>query len=159
MCEMAETSTCLAAATSNSLIVLDELGRGTSTHDGYALAYAVLKHLTVGSGRQQKGCYSTNSRSTNKPRVLFATHYHGLPHEPLLTGQVQLGHMAVDHSVETGQMVPLYKLRAGPAPEGSCGIQAAALAGLPDAVVERAAVVAAAMEDFCRRKRQGQAGK
>jgi DNA mismatch repair ATPase MutS len=161
MCEMVETSTCLEAATSDSLIILDELGRGTSTHDGYAIAYAVLKHLTLDTQGQQGLHYDNSSsdicsrKSSIKPRVLFATHYHGLPQEPLLKGQTLLRHMAVDHGTE---MVPLFKLRAGAAPEGSCGIQAAALAGLPDAVVERAAQVAAAMETWSRQRRQRTTG-
>ncbi len=65
MVEMAETSSCLAAASAASLVVLDELGRGTATYDGYSIAAAVLEHLACRLGA----------------RTLFATHYHDLTQE------------------------------------------------------------------------------
>ncbi|KAG2482754.1 hypothetical protein HYH03_018348 [Edaphochlamys debaryana] len=147
--EMGETAAGLAAATPASLLVLDELGRGTATHDGQALAGAVLEHVA-----RNVGC-----------RTLFATHYHGLaaeacgaitsggtpggsgrPHDGSgggggsscgLRGLVAVGHMASGVSAGGG-FVALHELRPGPAPDGSCGLQVAALAGLPAPLLRRA---------------------
>jgi DNA mismatch repair ATPase MutS len=154
MVEMSETAACLAAATPASLIVLDELGRGTSTHDGYAIAYAVLQRLACPEQQQQahqpnpwpNTSSSSSSSSTVKPRLLFATHYHRLNSEPELQGHMQCCHMATAYDASCGRLVHLYKLKPGPAPAGSSGIEVAALAGLPQSVVRRAAAVAAAME-------------
>jgi DNA mismatch repair ATPase MutS len=154
MVEMSETAACLAAATPASLIVLDELGRGTSTHDGYAIAYAVLQKLACPEQQQQQlqmnqsisRPSSSSSSSAAKPRLLFATHYHRLNSEPELQGHVQCCHMATAYDAACGRLVHLYKLKPGAAPAGSSGIEVAALAGLPQSVVHRAAAVAAAME-------------
>jgi DNA mismatch repair ATPase MutS len=153
MVEMSETAACLAAATPASLIVLDELGRGTSTHDGYAIAFAVLQQLAC--PQQQQVIHhdnlpwpnsSSSSSNSAKPRLLFATHYHRLNSEPELQGHMQCCHMATAFDAACGRLVHLYKLKPGPAPAGSSGIEVAALAGLPQGVVQRAAAVAAAME-------------
>lgn len=129
MVEMSETAMGLAVAGRNSLMILDELGRGTSTVDGYALAYAVLKHVT-----RETRC-----------RVLFATHYHNLTLEPDICNSVQMGHMATQLD-STGGLLPLYQLQPRPAPRGSCGIEVGAVAGLPAEVVARAMQMAAALE-------------
>lgn len=136
MVEMRETAACLAAATPASLIVLDELGRGTSTHDGYALAYAVLKHLAAPEPQAEqqteikRGAHEANTSSSGrKPRLLFATHYHNLTCEPDLAGCAQSWHMATEFNADVGHLVHLYQLRPGAAPAGSCGIEVAALAG------------------------------
>jgi DNA mismatch repair protein MSH6 len=80
MVESEETSSILQASTPNSIVILDELGRGTSTFDGYSIAAAVFEHLV------QKGC-----------RMLFATHYHPLTDEFSRVSGVQLGHMGVEY--------------------------------------------------------------
>lgn len=178
MVEMAETAACLAAATPSSLIVLDELGRGTSTHDGYALAYAVLKHLSgppsspaaaAGLGGSLSGFYQQQRQHQqaggssgsgadaggSKPRVLFATHYHKLTQEQGLQGCVQSCHMSTTWDEDRKQLVHCYQLQPGAAPTGSCGIEVAALAGLPQSVVHRAAAVAAVMQQHCEVLEEG----
>jgi DNA mismatch repair protein MutS len=126
--------------------------RGTSTFDGCALAYAVLERLT--------GAGAGDSAST-APRVLFATHYHNIISMPELRGFVQLGHMASELEAAPDEPPPAgggggggrrlalrntFELRPGSAPSGSCGIDVAAAAGLPERVVRRAREAAAAME-------------
>ena len=115
--ELQDTSVMLNAATARSLVILDELGRGTSTWDGTAIAKAVLSFL----GKRIR-CLT-----------LFATHYAALCADPELT----VCHMRL-HAGEEGEAVPAYKLGAGIAPRGSCGIALAMRAGLPKKVTDRA---------------------
>jgi DNA mismatch repair protein MSH6 len=147
--ELAETSTILNQATRHSLVILDELGRGTSTFDGNAIAFAVTSHLV-----EAVGC-----------RTLFATHYHTLTEDFERHPGVGLGHMdciveeeAAAASVEApgsgsavaagsdGQRASgggmatvtfLYKLVDGACPK-SYGLNVARLAHLPEAVIARA---------------------
>ena len=123
--EMNETSNILRNATDESLIIMDEVGRGTSTHDGLAIAWAVTEHLL----------------NTTGGRTLFATHYHELA---TLTHPAfrSLG-MAVEHSGE--RIVFLKKLRAG-AGDRSYGVDVARMAGLPDDVIARARTILADLE-------------
>ncbi|CAG9465086.1 unnamed protein product [Pedinophyceae sp. YPF-701] len=130
--EALEAAACLNNATRNSLVALDELGRGTSTHDGYAVAFAALHYLAT-----RTGC-----------RGLFATHYHALAAEAALAGRVQVAHMASDAD-EEGVFRPLFKLSQGPAPAGSCGIRVAEMLGLPRSVAARAAEVSRGLEEGC----------
>lgn len=123
--EMSETSNILRNATAASLVVMDEVGRGTSTHDGLAIAWAVVEHLL----------------ERIAARTLFATHYHelaGIDHPDL----VHLA-MAVRHTDD--EVVFLKKLRPGTA-DRSYGVDVARLAGLPDTVIARARVLLAEFE-------------
>ncbi|XP_031387597.1 DNA mismatch repair protein MSH7 [Punica granatum] len=135
--ECSETATVLQNATEDSLVILDELGRGTSTFDGYAIAYAVLRHLV-----EKVNC-----------RLLFATHYHPLTKEFGSHPRVILQHMACalqsKSSTPSGrpeqELVFLYRLASGPCPE-SYGLQVATMAGIPEKVVESASRAGRAMK-------------
>lgn len=123
--EMNETSNILRNAGPRSLVIMDEVGRGTSTHDGLAIAWAVTEHLL-----EQTRC-----------RTLFATHYHELA--AVSHGAfVALG-MAVEHSGD--RIVFLKKLVAG-AGDRSYGVDVARMAGIPDAVILRAREILAILE-------------
>ncbi|XP_066141842.1 probable DNA mismatch repair protein Msh6 [Euwallacea fornicatus] len=136
--ELSEASAILRHASKQSLLIIDELGRGTSTHDGNAIATAYLKRLT------QTAC-----------RTLFSTHYHSLVDQFVNNAQVQLGHMACmvenedDESEESVTL--LYKLSEGRCPK-SFGFNAAKLAGLSAKVVARAREISKQIEieDKCR---------
>ncbi|CAI5745289.1 unnamed protein product [Peronospora destructor] len=121
--ELAETATILNHATCHSLVILDELGRGTSTFDGTAIAYAVVEYLL----------------SDIQCRTMFATHYHTLVEEYAGNRKVSLGHMGCIVDPENDRKVTfLYKLEDGMCPK-SYGINVAMLAKLPDKVIQRAA--------------------
>ncbi len=127
MVEMSETSAILHNATARSLVLLDEIGRGTSTYDGVAIAWAVSEHL-----HDHVGC-----------RTMFATHYHELMQLPEELAHARNLNVAVR---ETGdQVVFLHRLEAG-GTDRSYGIHVAQLAGLPDAVVRRARAVLKTLE-------------
>jgi DNA mismatch repair protein MutS len=129
MVEMSETAAILAQATRRSLIVLDEVGRGTSTYDGMAIARAVLEYV---HDEPRLGC-----------RTLFATHYHELTLLEAVLPRLVNAHMA---AVErAGQVVFLHTLRPGGA-DRSYGIHVAALAGVPPAVIRRARTLLAELE-------------
>ncbi|RLN74936.1 hypothetical protein BBJ28_00021883 [Nothophytophthora sp. Chile5] len=121
--ELAETATILNHATGHSLVILDELGRGTSTFDGTAIAYSVVEHLL----------------SDIQCRTMFATHYHSLVEEYADNDRVSLGHMGCIVDPENDRKVTfLYKLEDGMCPK-SYGINVAMLAKLPEEVIECAA--------------------
>jgi DNA mismatch repair protein MutS len=129
MVEMTETAVILNTATPRSLIVLDEIGRGTSTYDGLALAWAVVEHI----------------HAKIRAKTLFATHYHELTG---LAGQlpgVRNLHVSVKESGD--QILFLRRVEPGAA-EGSYGIEVARLAALPISVIERAREILAHHEDF-----------
>ena len=129
MVEMSETADILRSATSRSLVLLDEIGRGTATYDGLALAWAVTEHLHDARGA--------------RPRTIFATHYHELTQLSERLGRLANAHVAVK---EWGDgVVFLHRIADGPA-DRSYGIHVAKLAGLPDSVIERAKVVLAELE-------------
>lgn len=125
--EMAETANILRQATPRSLVVLDEVGRGTSTHDGLCLAQAVLEHL----------------RETVGARTLFATHFHELTALEAQLDGVRNVTVAVDE--RDGGLAFLYRVTPGAA-DRSYGIQVARLAGLPRPVVARAEALLAERE-------------
>ena len=119
MVEMLETANILNNVTDRSLVVLDEVGRGTATWDGMSIAWAVLEHL----------------QSCSRARALFATHYHELTClEDRLSG-VKNYSMAVTEGTEG--ILFLHQVVPGPA-DRSYGIEVARLAGLPDSVLRRA---------------------
>ncbi len=121
MVEMVETANILHHATPRSLIILDEIGRGTSTYDGLAIARAVVEYL------------HNNKRSG--ARTLFATHYHELVEVAQLLPRIRSMNVAVTE--EGGQIVFLRKIVPGGA-DRSYGIHVAQLAGIPRPVIHRA---------------------
>ncbi len=127
MVEMVETATILNQATSRSLVILDEIGRGTATFDGLSIAWACVEYL----------------HETNKCRSLFATHYH-----ELTALQARLPALSC-HSMQVkewkGDIVFLHSVGAGAA-DRSYGIHVARLAGLPGAVIARAEAVLKTLE-------------
>ena len=127
MVEMTETAVILNTATSRSLVVLDEIGRGTATYDGLALAWAVVEHI----------------HQRIRARTLFATHYHELTElADQLPGVANL-HVSVKEAGD--QVIFLRKVEPGRA-DRSYGIEVARLAGLPMSVVERAREILALHE-------------
>ncbi|WFB37111.1 DNA mismatch repair protein MutS [Kiritimatiellota bacterium B12222] len=121
MVEMQETANILNNATPKSLVILDEIGRGTSTYDGISIAWAVAEHL--------------HNRPESKAKTLFATHYHELTQLPETLSGAKNYSVAVRERGE--QIVFLRKIVEGAA-DRSYGIQVGRLAGLPDPVVNRA---------------------
>lgn len=146
--ELAETAMILHAATEDSLCILDELGRGTATFDGTAVAHSVVHHLV----------------SSKRCRALFATHYHLLIQDWEVDPRVKLGHMdcIVQQTKEGQQFVKeevtfLYKLCDGASPK-SYGIHVAQLAGVPQAVLELAQQKSLGLEAETHAKLRGAAG-
>lgn len=122
MVEMIEVASIIQNATKNSLLILDEVGRGTSTYDGLSIAWAVIEHITENIGA----------------RTLFATHYHELTElESKLSG-VKNYKIAVKEL--NGSIIFLRKIMRGGA-NRSFGIEVASLAGVPSCVTERAKVI------------------
>jgi len=129
MVEMSETANILNHATPRSLIILDEIGRGTSTFDGVSIAWAVAEYL--------------HDNDQVAAKTLFATHYHELTDLALTRDRIANFNIAVREWND--QIVFLRKIVAGGASH-SYGIQVARLAGLPDAVISRAKEVLANLE-------------
>ncbi|CAN1541439.1 MutS Mismatch repair ATPase (MutS family) [Sphingomonadaceae bacterium] len=127
MVEMVETAAILAQATERSFVILDEVGRGTSTYDGLAIAWAVVEGI----------------HETNRCRCLFATHYHELTRLSESLNALSLHHVRAKEY--KGDLVLLHELADGPA-DRSYGIAVAKLAGLPPQVVARASTVLGKLE-------------
>jgi len=138
MVEMMETARILRQASKKSLVILDEIGRGTSTFDGLSLAWAVVEDLT--------------RRAEGSIRTLFATHYHELT---ALEGRLQGVHnMNIAVREYGGEIVFLRRLVPGPS-DRSYGIEVAKLAGVPTSVVQRAKKVLETLESSKTASRQG----
>jgi DNA mismatch repair protein MutS len=129
MVEMVETAQILHQATPDSLVVLDEVGRGTSTFDGMAIARAAIEFL--------------HNRKEVAAKTLFATHYHELTQLADVLPRVQNAHVAVHE--ENGEVVFEHRILPGPS-DRSYGIHVSRLAGLPPAVVARAEHLLAELE-------------
>ena len=129
MVEMKETANILHGATSRSLVVLDEIGRGTSTFDGLSLAWAVAEHLAT--------------HHQNRPKTLFATHYHELTDLADALPGVVNAHVAAREWQD--DIVFLHKIIPGRS-DRSYGIQVARLAGMPAPVIARARAILEALE-------------
>jgi DNA mismatch repair protein MutS len=132
MVEMVETAAILNQASEKSLVILDEIGRGTATYDGLSIAWAVMEHL----------------HESNRARALFATHFHELTH----LGQrlPRLVNLCMRVTDWNGDVVFLHEVARGAA-DRSYGVQVARLAGLPTNVVERARQILAELEQTDRR--------
>ncbi len=127
MVEMIETAAILAQATERSFVILDEVGRGTSTYDGLAIAWAVVEAV----------------HEANRCRCLFATHYHELTRLAERLDALSLHHVRAKEW--KGDLVLLHELAQGPA-DRSYGLAVARLAGLPKPVLARAKDVLARLE-------------
>ena len=127
MVEMVETAAILNQASPRSLVILDEIGRGTATFDGLSIAYACVEHLNA----------------VNRSRALFATHFHELTRLAEILPRIVNLTMRV--SEFKGSLVFLHEVAPGAA-DRSYGIQVAKLAGLPASVVRRARNVLADLE-------------
>ncbi len=128
MVEMVETAVILNQATPKSLVILDEIGRGTSTYDGLSIAHATLEHL----------------HNVNRCRGLFATHYHELTILEDTLADVESYHMLIKEWNQ--QVIFLHQVAKGRAGR-SYGIHVAKLAGLPELVIERAKNILSELEN------------
>ncbi|WP_199743747.1 DNA mismatch repair protein MutS [Pseudorhodobacter sp. E13] len=127
MVEMVETAAILHQADERALVILDEIGRGTATYDGLSIAWATLEYL----------------HDKNQCRALFATHYHEMT---ALAGKLAgVENATVNVKEWQGDVIFLHEVRKGAA-DRSYGVQVARLAGLPEAVTDRARVVLEALE-------------
>ena len=127
MVEMVETSIILNQATSKSFVIIDEIGRGTATFDGLAIAWATLDFLA----------------KNNNCRTIFATHFHELTK---LTEELRnIKNMAMQISEDNGEIIFLHEIKEGVV-DKSYGIQVAKLAGLPNEVTKKAEVILKTLE-------------
>ena len=136
MVEMVETAAILHQAGERSLVILDEIGRGTATYDGLSIAWAVLEHL----------------RAVNRSRALFATHYHELTRLAETLDGVRTATVRVREW--EGELIFLHEVTDGVA-DRSYGVQVARLAGLPETLIARAAEL---LEDLESRETGAAAG-
>ena len=127
MVEMLEAQKALTYATADSLIIFDEIGRGTSTYDGLSLAQAMIEYVS----------------ETSHAKTLFSTHYHELTTLDQQLSSLKNVHVAADEY--QGELIFLHKVKEG-AVDDSYGIQVAKLANLPEKVIERAQVILNAFE-------------
>ena len=137
MVEMVETAGILNQADDRALVILDEIGRGTATYDGLSIAWSVMEYL----------------HGVNQCRALFATHYHEMT--ALAQKLPGVENATVTVKEWQGDVIFLHEVRKGAA-DRSYGVQVARLAGLPEAVVDRARIVLEALE---KGEREGKGGK
>ena len=130
MMEMCETANILNNATDSSLIILDEVGRGTSTYDGLSIAWSVIEFL--------------HKDSKSGPKTLFATHYHELT--KLSQSLPRLKNLQMEVKEINGEIFFMRKVIAG-ASDKSYGIHVAKLAGMPRSVTSRAEVILQELEN------------
>ncbi|MFK7789473.1 MAG: DNA mismatch repair protein MutS [Phycisphaeraceae bacterium] len=130
MVEMTETANICHHATERSLVILDEIGRGTSTLDGLSLAWAIAEHL-AGPGKAA----GNKTTSGGGPRTLFATHYHEIT--TLAERLPQVTNLSVTVREWQDEIVFLHRIAPGSA-DRSYGIHVAKIAGIPDSVIKRA---------------------
>jgi len=128
LAEMMETANILNNATEKSLLILDEVGRGTSTYDGLSLAWSVVEYL----------------HNNRKPRTLFATHFHELTRIADFLPNIKNYNLLVKEWGD--EIIFLRKINPGPSDQ-SYGIQVARLAGLPETVIERAKQILRGFEE------------
>jgi DNA mismatch repair protein MutS len=139
MVEMSETANILHNATANSLILMDEIGRGTSTFDGLSLAWACAVHLA----------------KQTKAFTLFATHYFELTSLPEEHKNIHNVHLdAMEHG---NKIVFLHAVKEGPASQ-SYGLQVASLAGVPNSVIDNAKNKLQQLEDSAYIEQQHESG-
>jgi len=137
MVEMTETANIINNATAKSLVILDEVGRGTSTYDGLSLAWAITEHI---AGRI-------------KCRTLFATHYHELTELAELFGNVRNCNVAVREWMD--EVVFLHRILPG-GTDKSYGIHVAKLAGVPKSIIERSAEILRELENTFAKEATGE---
>jgi DNA mismatch repair protein MutS len=137
MVEMTETAVILNNATEKSLVILDEIGRGTSTYDGLALAWAITEHIA----------------NSIKCRTLFATHYHELTELGQLLENVKNCNVAVREWMD--EIVFLHKIIAG-GTDKSYGIHVAKLAGVPKTIIERSREILQDLENTFAKEASGE---
>ena len=137
MVEMTETANIINNATEKSLVILDEVGRGTSTYDGLSLAWAITEHIA----------------NNIKARTLFATHYHELTSLAELLVNVKNCNVAVREWMD--EVVFLHKILPG-GTDKSYGIHVAKLAGLPRVILDRSSEILAELESTFEKEAQGE---
>jgi len=130
MVEMNETASIINNITPRSLVILDEIGRGTSTYDGISIAWSIVEYL--------------HDMTSHKPKTLFATHYHELNELENKHGRVKNFHIT---NMESGNKVIFLRKLAPGGSRHSFGIHVAKMAGMPAALVSRANEVLTQLEE------------